>query len=211
MDQRPDLDLTFSRSRTIDAEGRDLGVTSRAWQRPVPFERLLVDNFIANGSAVLVRRPALLAAGPFDPSLRAAYDWDLWLRIAVQRPANILCIPEILMSYRRRPGQITRDWRLMRDCLSTIYARHRGRCGPAKASLDGEARCNLFRYLAVLNYELGQGRQGLALLAQSFAASPFGFLRTPRSYLVLVALLCSALLPKALVQALERAVRRCSV
>ena len=210
MDQRLEVDLTFSRSRTIDAEGRDLGLASRSWQGSVPFERLLVDNIIANGSAVLVRRSALLKAGPLDPSLAAAYDWDLWLRIARQRPANVVCLPEILMSYRRRPGQITRDWRLMRACLTTIHDRHRGQGGEDKASLEREARCNLFRYLAVLNFELGHGRQGLALLARSFVASPAKFLRTQRSYLALGALLGQALLPASAFKLLERVVRRCS-
>jgi len=210
MDQRPDVDLNFCLSRTIDIHGRDLGVTSRATHGTVPFERLLVDNLIANGSTVVIRRSTLLDVGPFDGSLPAAQDWDLWLRIARQRPANVLCLPEILTSYRRRPGQITCDWRLMHDCLSKVYTRHRGQGGAGQAALDREARCNLFRYLAALNYELGQGWQGLVLLAKSWAASPTMFLRTRRSYWVLSALLCRTLLPAVLFRALERMVRRCS-
>ena len=210
MDDRPDVDLTFCLSGTIDAQGRDLGMTSRPWVGPVPFERLLVDNIIACGSTVVLRKSALLDVGSFDASLLAAQDWDLWLRMAMRRPGNVWCVPEVLTSYRRRQGQITRDWRLMYDCLTKVYQRHRGQGRAKQASLEREARCNLFRYLAVLNYELGHGRQGLALLARSFAASPAKFLRTQRSYLVLGALLARTLLPEAAFKALERAVRGCS-
>lgn len=209
MEEQPEIDLTFSLSRTIDAEGRDLHMPSRAWHGPLGFERLLVDNLVANGSAVVVRRSVLRAAGPLDTSLAAAHDFDLWLRIARQRPANILCIPEILTSYRRRPGQITRDWRLMQDCLTRVYERHRSHCENPSANLDREARCNLFRYLAALNYELGEGWTGLGLLARSFAAFPGMFLRTRRSYLVMAALLSRAVLPAAVCQAMEKAVRGC--
>src|SRR5436305_405568 len=33
-------------------------------------------------SCVLLRRSTLLAAGPFDESLKRAEDWDLWVRVA---------------------------------------------------------------------------------------------------------------------------------
>jgi hypothetical protein len=137
--------------------------------------------------------------------LHGGQDVDMWLRIARLRPDNVHCLPQVLVSYRRRTGQTTRDWRLMESCLRRIFARH----GGARAlALEPEALCNLFRYLAVLNYEAGQVRQGLGLMARSFLASPRVFVRSRRSYLVAGALGARALLPSPLFRALERSLRR---
>ena len=59
----PEVDLTFSWSRIVDEQGRDTGLTSRLWKGPVSFAQLLADNVIGNGSALVVRRDALMAAG----------------------------------------------------------------------------------------------------------------------------------------------------
>lgn len=206
---RPGVDLTFSRSRTIDEKGRALGLVSRRWRGPLPFERLLVDNFIVSGSATVVRCEALRAARPFDTSLAAGQDVDMWLRIARQRPDNVHGIPEVLVSYRRRPGQITRDWRLMESCLRRVLRQHSAGCGARTAGLERAALCNLYRYLAMLNYEAGHAGQGLRLLARSLLASPRAFAKSQRSYLVAGALGARALLPGPCFRALERVVRRC--
>jgi glycosyltransferase involved in cell wall biosynthesis len=209
MQARPEVDLTFCLARTIDEHGRDLGLSSRGWPGPLPFERLLADNLIANCSMVVMRTEALRAAGPLDESLAGAYDYDLYLRIARQRPNNIYCVPEVLSSYRRRTGQITRDWRLMERCIRTVLKRHGVGAGILAPALEREALCNLYRYLAVLNYEAGQVGQGLALMARSLAAAPLVFARAKRSYLVTGALCTRAVLPTPIFRFVERTVRGC--
>lgn len=209
MDECPTSDLTFSLSRTIDEHGRDLGIVSRVWQGPLPFERLLVDNVVYSGSAVVLRLAVLRAVGGFDESLPAGYDHDLWLKIAQHRPGNVRCLPEILLSYRRRPGQISRDWRLMEACGRQIIARHSVCCGERAVVLEREALCNLYRYLAVLNYEAGETVQGLVLMARSLLASPAVFAKSRRSYLVAGALCARAVLPTPIFRVLEGLRSRC--
>jgi hypothetical protein len=207
MENRSDVDLTFSLSRTIDVNGNDLGMNSRPWQGALPFEKLLVDNLTATGSAVVVRRDAVLDAGMFDATLVACQDLDLWLRLALRRRDCIFCVPEVLTSYRRRPGQLTRDWRTMLACQKTVLGRYCSRAGERAGRLSREADCNLYRFLAMVNYELGNNQQGLALMARSLLASPMTFLRTTRTYVVGGALLSRLVLPAALHQMLERTVR----
>jgi len=125
MEQRPETDLTFSQSRLCNEHGANLGLTSRREHEPVSFERLYVDNMIGNGSSVVARRTALLEAGPFDTELLGGYDFDVWLRIALLRPANVFCIPAVLTYYRRREGQITKNWKLMGAALKRVLRRPR--------------------------------------------------------------------------------------
>jgi hypothetical protein len=156
-----------------------------------------------------MRMDALRVAGPLDESLAGAYDYDLYLRIARQRPNNIYCVPEVLSSYRRRTGQITRDWRLMERCIRVVLKRHGIGADALAPALERQALCNLYRYLAVLNYEAGQVGQGLALMARSLGADPVVFASSKRSYLVTGALCTRAVLPAPIFRFVERIVRGC--
>lgn len=208
MEANPSLDCTFSLSRLIDEDGADLGVTSRAANGPVTYERILIDNMIANGSSVVVRRSALLAAGPFDTTLRGAYDFDVWLRLARQRPGNVRCLPEILTFYRRRTGQITKNRDLMAEAWRKVFEKHRQADPATVEPLRSKAHSNLYRYLAALSYERREFGEGMRLMARSMRADPLHFLLTRRSYFVTAALMGGVLLPEAPRRGLQRIVRR---
>src|SRR5215207_11141298 len=50
------------------------------------------------GSNVVIRREALLRAGPFDTRLRNTEDWEMWIRLAKAGPPAWVCSP--LLAYR---------------------------------------------------------------------------------------------------------------
>jgi len=53
----------------------------------IPFDcalNTLLENNVIGSSTVIVRRDAMIKSGGFDPSLKAACDWDCWLRLAMQ-------------------------------------------------------------------------------------------------------------------------------
>jgi glycosyltransferase involved in cell wall biosynthesis len=52
--------------------------------------------------AALIRREAVLAAGGFDPSLKNAEDYALWLQVATSAP--IVRVPEVLAFYHFHDG-----------------------------------------------------------------------------------------------------------
>jgi hypothetical protein len=85
-DAKDDLLLVYCRAHWIDILDRPKQGTplneGEALRGHV-FDRLLPRNRIWGGSsAVLIRREAFDLAGPFDVGLRAAEDFDMWLRIA---------------------------------------------------------------------------------------------------------------------------------
>lgn len=59
------------------------------------------------GSNVLVRRAALLRAGPFDTRLRNTEDWEMWIRLAKIGPPAWVCSP--LLGYRVHPSNSSLD------------------------------------------------------------------------------------------------------
>ena len=59
-------------------------------------------------SGILARRERLLDAGVFDPALRTAQDFDMWLRLAL-KGARLSYHRQALLKYRCRPDGLTRD------------------------------------------------------------------------------------------------------
>jgi glycosyltransferase involved in cell wall biosynthesis len=71
---------------------------------PYDYNLLRRWNFIGH-QATFVRRRQLEAAGLFDPALRFAMDYDLWLRLG--RLGSPLQVEEVLASMRFHPGGLT--------------------------------------------------------------------------------------------------------
>jgi glycosyltransferase involved in cell wall biosynthesis len=105
---RPQIALVTGACRDIDDGGAVLAHTRR---QPLVsqdhYRRLLEECFIWSGSAIVYRRSALEAVGGFDESLRAADDYDLYLRIARRLPIH--CHEVVVTEYRRHGTNATRD------------------------------------------------------------------------------------------------------
>src|SRR5205085_5007881 len=59
-------------------------------------------------SGIVARRRCLLDTGLFDPLLRTAQDFDMWLRLAL-KGARLSYHRQELLKYRCRPDGLTRD------------------------------------------------------------------------------------------------------
>ncbi|MEL6988931.1 MAG: glycosyltransferase [Bacteroidota bacterium] len=83
------------------------------------YERLLVDNFIGNGSNILIRSSVLKRVGNFDPTLKSCEDWDYFLRLASQ--VNFAVVPKYQVFYRKGEGTMSSKGLVMeREGLKVI-------------------------------------------------------------------------------------------
>ncbi len=204
LEGHPEADLTFSWSRLIDEEGRELGLHSRFWRGPIAFGPLLEDFVIGSTSSVVMRREALNRVGGFDPSLHRCFDLDAFLRVALLRPDNIHAIEEVLTLYRRHAGQLSRDWRAMERSWDATLQKLRTVAPREIAAVERRAASNMCRYLAYLAYEDRRFGQACGLLWRGFRASPAGFLAEPRNWKLAAACLAGTVLPASALRALER-------
>jgi len=95
---QPAAALAYGFSDCVDADDRYIGHGSHIACSGKVYEKLLLANFLDNGSTPLVRASALATSGVFDETLPAAEDWDLWLRLAWH--FDVVCVPEPLTLYR---------------------------------------------------------------------------------------------------------------
>ncbi len=204
----PAVDLAFSRSRYIDARGNPLALPVRRTEGFVSFEALLEDNVIGNGSSVVVRRSALDRLGGFDESLSACIDYDLWLRVAAAGDRKVICIPEVLTSYRRHPTQITSDWRRMEDGWRTTILKARRSSPDVVDRVERRAMTNWYRYLSYVAYEQRDLRGAVRCLVRSIRATPPAALSRMNTWLLSSAICSKALLPARVHNLMQAAIAR---
>ena len=66
------------------------------------YSQLLLENFIGNGSNILVKKEAVAEIGKFDSSVNPCEDWDYYLRLAAKY--QFALVPEHQIIYRQTSG-----------------------------------------------------------------------------------------------------------
>lgn len=113
----PECAFVAGRYQSIAADGSPLEDTHEALVEEDHYRRLLRRNYIVVPAAVLYRRRVLEQVGGFDPSVNAAADYDLYLRIARDHPIH--CYEEAVAEYRQHGASMSRKSVLM---LRTVLA-----------------------------------------------------------------------------------------
>lgn len=124
-DKSGELVLVYSLAHWVDAKGAahtGPPLNSSPPLRGRVFEQLLPRNRISGGSsAVLIRREAFQKAGMFDESLRAAEDFDMWLRLA--QVGSVDLVEEDLVAIRDHGTNTSKRGLYMLEGLIEFYAK----------------------------------------------------------------------------------------
>ena len=158
----PEVGFAYTDAWMLDPTGSWIGTsTAMTAQRPPATppptaEALLLElldrNFVYN--AVTVRRTVLEQVGPFDQALRAAIDYEMWIRIAAHGH-TALRAPGLLAVYRcSRPGSISLNRDRVYSSMLQVYE------GVAADPLVSQlVRDTAARRIAVIGRALEQHRQ----------------------------------------------------
>ena len=104
--------VVYSPCRWIDEHDNVIGSSCAYGCSGSVLLRLIYSNFVGNGSALLLRRPAALEAGGFDPGLRdngieGCEDYLLQLKLAQRYEFGLM--PEYLVGYRVYSPRMSSD------------------------------------------------------------------------------------------------------
>ncbi|MBE9214268.1 glycosyltransferase [Plectonema cf. radiosum LEGE 06105] len=98
LQSNPQAAVAYSWTDYIDESSKFIKSGRRIKVNGDAFSKLLVTNFLENGSNPLIRQQALEKVGGFDESLAAAEDKDMWLRLAVNY--DFVCVEKPQILYR---------------------------------------------------------------------------------------------------------------
>ncbi|MBD2448463.1 glycosyltransferase [Nostoc sp. FACHB-152] len=140
-----DAKVAYSWTDYIDENGKFLVAGNHLAVNGDVYERLLVSNFLENGSNPLIYREALVELGGFDESLKAAQDWDMWLRLAAKY--SFICVPEVQILYRVSANSLSTHLdRQEKACLQVLKGAYNTRPLVSK-NIWNLSLANLYKYL----------------------------------------------------------------
>lgn len=205
LDSNPELDVAFPLYRYVDQNGEPLGIESRRDHDRFGFADIFTNNPIDSTTAVVARRQAVDEVGGFDASLDACVDLDLWLRLTALRPGNIGCVREVLADHRRhRDGQITSNWRRMRESWARVADKAERQRPEEAPQLRPLADGRMAVYWSALAYQSGDFAAARSHMWTAWRRGGLGLASDKRVWMRTVAALTS-LLPAALHRNIGRA------
>ncbi len=145
LDKNPQASVAYSWTDFIDANSQFLWPGLHISESGYVLERLLVVNFIENGSNTLIRKEAFRRVGGFDDSFESSEDWELWLRLAADHQFIAIPAPQIL--YRRtstsKSANLQEHEAAARQTIEMAFAR-----APADLQhLKPSSLAHLYKYL----------------------------------------------------------------
>jgi glycosyltransferase involved in cell wall biosynthesis len=120
----PRAGFAYTFYRRIDSDDRVRHDGSPVVCEGSVFVRLIMNNFVGNGSALLIRREAYADVGGYDPRLQArgAHGCeDYLIQTMIARRWTVALVPEFLVGYRETPGAMSENWeRMFRSNLEML-------------------------------------------------------------------------------------------
>ncbi len=111
LNEHPECVIAVGSHAFMSAGGLRLRTVRKEHRGLSPYEALLRSNFIEMISSVIFRRSIFDEVGQFNPALRAAEDYDLYLRIARAHP--VWCHSALVAEYRMHDANMSRNSALM--------------------------------------------------------------------------------------------------
>jgi glycosyltransferase involved in cell wall biosynthesis len=143
-----DAGLIYSRFALIDADSRIVHIARRDVVEGDAVPAMCLSNIVGNGSAPLMRRSLVVAAGGYDPALHAAgaqgcEDYKLYFQVAERSQFGF--VDACLVGYRDLPNNMSSQLdRMVRSrdlCTQEFRLRH-----PRHAALFDRGRVRLLRF-----------------------------------------------------------------
>ena len=146
LQENPQAAVAYSWTDYIDESSKFIKSGRRIKANDDAFSKLLLFNFLENGSNPLIRQKALEKVGGFDESLTAAEDKDMWLRLAANY--EFVCVEKPQILYRTSTTSMSTN--LKRQEAASLKVIERGFSYPKAEKLQHlkkQSLSHLYQYL----------------------------------------------------------------
>lgn len=141
----PQAAVAYSWTDYIDESGRFFRKGSYITATDNIYARLLLINFLENGSNPLIRKEVFSEVGYFDESLPAAEDWDMWFRLAARYEFVGVSSPQIL--YRISASSMSANVVRQEAACLKVLERAFAQAPEPLNHLQKSSIANLYKYL----------------------------------------------------------------
>lgn len=149
LQKRPEAGVAYSWTSVMDENAKVFYSGTPVFFEGDVYPHLLVCNFIASGSNILVRREAIEDTGEFDPTLRSAEDWDYSLRLA--RNWHFVVVPKPQILYRKSTGAMSSKIDVMEKYGLMVLDKEFQVVPPHLQHLKKRGQATVYQYMAELS------------------------------------------------------------
>jgi glycosyltransferase involved in cell wall biosynthesis len=196
LEENPQAAVAYSWTDHIDESSQFLSPGPHVALSGDIYARLLLGNFLSNGSNVLIRAHALTAVGGFEESLAPAEDWDMWLRLAARY--QFVAVPFTHILYRISTASASCNLSKMEVASLRVIERAYTQAPASLQHLKKETFAFFYNYLISKALEGPPGRQKAlkaAKLLWHYITNDCSRLRLFRFKLSLLSKVVAAFLP----------------
>ena len=145
LQQHPEAGVAYSwTSYFIDGQEEAIFPYAPVFFAGNVYEKLLVSNFIANGSNILVRSQAIKSVGEFEPTLKSCEDWDFYIRLAAKWHFVVVHKHQIL--YRQSSNAMTSNVEVMEKEALKVVERAYQVAAPEYQFLKSQSLAWVYQY-----------------------------------------------------------------
>jgi glycosyltransferase involved in cell wall biosynthesis len=148
LQQHPEAGVAYSWTLVMDEKGEGFYPGKSVSFEGNVYPQLLIHNFIASGSNVMLRREAIASVGEFDPTLRSCEDWDYWLRVAARW--SFVVVPKYQILYRQSSGAMSSKVEVMEKNLLIVHERAFQAAPPELQFLKNQGLANIYLFVTQL-------------------------------------------------------------
>ena len=148
LQHHPEAGLAYSWTLVMDDKGENFYPGKSVSFEGNVYRELLLSNFIASGSNVMLPRKTIESVGEFDPSLKSCEDWDYWLRVAARW--HFVIVPKSQIFYRQSSGAMSSKIDVMDKNHLIVIDRAFAIAPPELKLLKNQSLANKNQFLAQL-------------------------------------------------------------
>jgi GT2 family glycosyltransferase len=148
LQQHPEAGVAYSWTLVMDEKGEGFYPGKSVSFEGNVYSQLLLSNFIASGSNVMLRKEAIASVGEFDPTLRSCEDWDYWLRVAARW--SFVVVPKYQILYRQSSGAMSSKVEVMEKNLLIVHERAFQAAPPELQFLKNHGLANIYLFVTQL-------------------------------------------------------------
>jgi glycosyltransferase involved in cell wall biosynthesis len=154
LQKNPEAGVAYSWTIFVDEKGTVLYTQEPVFHEGNVYPHLLVENFILNGSNVLIRRQFVEAVGDFHAPLKYAEDWEFYIRLAAL--CTFVLVPKHQVTYLRSSQSATSKVDVMERDIVAHITRVFQTVPPEFQPLKNRSLACAYRYFAqqYISYEL---------------------------------------------------------
>lgn len=164
--ENPKAAVAYSWTQTIDEQGNPLHKYHPVFLKGNVYLEILVNNFIASGSNILVRRDAISTVGEFDSTLKSCEDWDFYIRLASKY--HFAVVPDWQILYRQSSNAMTSKVEVMEAAALTVIEKAFQSAPDKYQHLKRKSLAWIYEYCTQQYLRCSDDLRGASLASQKF-------------------------------------------